>query len=85
MVSDQAAFFQSVEDRLLDHGQEAYIVSVHLLKTTMAIRSLAAAPEAGDGADLAVAALNRMLNSPIRRRMVRRTARQALRFVAVDI
>ena len=85
MVSDQAAFFRSVEERLLDHGQEAYIVSVHLLKTTMAIRALAAAPEAGDGANLAVAALNRMLNSPIRRRMVRRTARQALRFVAVDI
>ena len=85
MVGDQAAFFRSVEDRLLDHGQEAYIVSVHLLKTTMAIRALADAPEAGNGADLAVAALNRMLNSPIRRRMVRRTARQALRFVAVDI
>ena len=85
MVSRPEPFFRSVEDRLLDHGQEAYIVSVHMLKTTMAIRALSDAPEAGDSASLSVAALNRMLNSPIRRRMVRRTARQALRFVAVDV
>jgi len=32
-----------------------------------------------------LAALNRLLQSPLRRKMVRRTARQAMRFVKLDI
>ena len=38
-----------------------------------------------DSAPDIIAALNRLLHSPIRTKMVRRTARQAMRFVATDV
>ncbi len=84
-VADPDAFFAGVEGTLLDHGQDRYIVSVHLLKTTMAVRNLLASQEAGRSGELALAALNRLLHSPLRRKTVRRTARQAMRFVEIDI
>ncbi len=84
-VADRAAFLSDVGARLLDHGQDEYIVSVHLLKTAEAVRCLALSGEAGLAADVALAALNRLLHSPVRRKMVRRTARQAMRFVAIDV
>ena len=84
-VADPDAFFAEIERTLLDHGQDRYIVSVHLLKTAMAVRTLRAAPETGRSGELALAALNRLLQSPLRRKMVRRTARQAMRFVEIDI
>ena len=85
MVSDRDAFFAEAEGRLLDHGQDRYIVSVHLLKTASSVRNLLASGETGRSGELALAALNRLLHSPVRRKMVRRTARQAMRFVEVDI
>ena len=84
-VTDREAFFAEVDDRLLDHGHDRYIVSVHLLKTASSVRSLLASEETGRSGELALAALNRLLHSPVRRKMVRRTARQARRFVEVDI
>ena len=84
-VADPEAFFAEVDGRLLDHGQDRYIVSVHLLKTASAVRSLLASGKAGRSGELALAALNRLLHSPVRRKMVRRTARQAMRFVETDI
>ena len=84
-VADRAGFFGDVEAKLLDHGQDEYIVSVHLLKTAEAVRFLASSREAGHAGDVALAALNRLLHSPVRRKMVRRTARQAMRFVATDV
>ncbi len=83
-VGDRSAFFEEAERRLLDHGIEAYIVSAHLVKTTMSVRSLLASGETGGAGELALAGLNRLMNSPVRRKMVRRTARQAMRFVEVD-
>ena len=84
-VTDQDAFFAQVEETLLDHHQDEYIVSVHLLKTALAVRDLVRSQEAGEAGDIAMAALNRLLHSPIRTKMVRRTARQAMRFVATDV
>ncbi|MDE0703478.1 MAG: Rieske 2Fe-2S domain-containing protein [Rhodospirillaceae bacterium] len=84
-VADPDAFFAGVERTLLDHGQDRYIVSVHLLKTALSVRSLLASGECGRSGELALAALNRLLRSPLRRKMVRRTARQAMRFVEIDI
>ena len=84
-VADPDAFFAEVARTLLDHGYDRYIVSVHLLKTALAVRNLLASPETGRSGELALAALNRLLHSPLRRKMVRRTARQAMRFVEVDI
>ena len=84
-VADPDAFFAEVARTLLDHGYDRYIVSVHLLKTASAVRNLLASQETGRSGELALAALNRLLHSPLRRKMVRRTARQAMRFVEVDI
>ena len=85
MVPDPDAFFAEVERTLFDHGHDRYIVSVHLLKTSLAVRSLLWSGETGRSGELALAALNRLLHSPLRRKMVRRTARQAMRFVETDI
>jgi nitrite reductase/ring-hydroxylating ferredoxin subunit len=84
-VSDPEAFFQEVEQTLFDHGHDEYIVSVHLVKTAQAVRNLLASQEAGSAGDIALASLNRLLASPVRRKMVRRAARQAMRFVETDI
>ena len=84
-VADPDTFFAGVKHTLLDHGQDRYIVSVHLVKTASSVRSLLASGEAGRSGELALAALNRLLHSPVRRKMVRRTARQAMRFVETDI
>ncbi|HCF72513.1 MAG TPA: hypothetical protein DES72_02045, partial [Gammaproteobacteria bacterium] len=59
--------------------------SVHLLKTIQAVQRLSVSTEAGPAGDIALAALNRLLTSPLRRKMVRRTARQAMRFIRQDI
>ena len=85
MVPDRDAFFAGVERTLFDHGHDRYIVSVHLLKTSLAVRSLLWSGETGRSGELALAALNRLLHSPVRRKMVRRTARQAMRFVETDV
>ncbi len=78
--AEGAGFFEAAAARLLDHGQPEYILSGHLLKTFMAVR--AEAPQlSGARADL-LAALNRLLNTPIKRKFTLRSARQSLDFVA---
>ena len=77
-------FFHDQVDALFDHGKEEYIVSVHLLKTLLAARE-----EVNNGSStytrqLIVAAMNRFLHSPLKRKHTRRTAHQALQFVAKD-
>jgi nitrite reductase/ring-hydroxylating ferredoxin subunit len=78
-----AGFFEAAAARLLDHGQPEYIVSAHLLKTFMAVRAEAAVLSAQPAAraDL-LAALNRLLNTPMKRKFTLRSARQSLDFVA---
>jgi len=81
-VDDPAAFRTAITARLLDHGQFEYIVACHLLKLATAVQEeIAAAPEAPWRADL-LAGLNRLLNTPIKRKFTLRTARQSLDFVA---
>ncbi len=81
-VEDPSAFFEATASGIFDHGRNEDIVSVHLLKTTLAARAEAAA-NAG-AAPILAAALNRFLNSPLKRRHVRRAARQAMSFVTLD-
>jgi len=72
---------EALLERVLDHGEAEHIVSVHLLKTTLSVRTEIA--ELGrDEARLLVAALTRFFESPIKRRQARRTAHQSLQFVA---
>ena len=81
-VEDPEAFFETTAQALLDHGQAEYIVSAHLLKTFTAVREEAlAAPDAPAAADL-LAGLNRLMNTPIKRKFTLRSARQSLEFVA---
>lgn len=84
-VYDKSQFFLEATARMLDHGESEYIASVHLLKTIQAVQRLSVSTEAGPAGDIALAALNRLLTSPLRRKMVRRTARQAMRFIRQDI
>jgi len=78
-VADPDAFFAAAIARILDHGQSENIVAVHVLKTTLAAR--AEADAAGETEGTLLAGLNRFLHSPLRRRHVRRTMRQAMTFV----
>ena len=72
---------QQLLERVLDHGQGEHIVSVHLLKTALAVREEIANLDQAD-AEILVAALTRFFDSPIKRRQARRTAYQSLQFVA---
>jgi len=85
-VDDPESQLQSLIERVLDHGQAEHIVSVHLLKTALAVRSEIAYLNRADldraDAQLLVAALTRFIESPLKRRQARRTAHQSLQFVA---
>ena len=74
---------KSLLERVLDHGQGEHIVSVHLLKTALAVREEVTDLDRGD-AEILVAALTRFFESPLKRRQARRTAYQSLQFVAKE-
>ena len=83
-VPDRRAFFAQAFHGLLDHGQAEYIVSAHLVKLLSAVHAeVEAAPAAPWVPDL-LAATNRFLHSPLKRKHAARTARQALGFVAAE-
>ena len=83
-VDDAGAFIGEAVEGLFDHGVGEFIVSVHLLKTVMATREeLRAAPPV-EVAELLAAGLNRFLHSRLKRRQVRRSVYQAMKFVAYD-
>ena len=75
--------FEGLLRRILDHGQGEYIVSVHWLKLALAVREEIHELPAKQAAYLA-AALNRFINSPLKRRQALRTAHQSLQFVAKE-
>ena len=81
LSADTGAQLRQLVERVLDHGQGEHIVSVHLLKTALAVRDEIECLEDGD-ARLLVAALARFFASPMKRRHARRTAHQSLQFVA---
>ena len=74
---------KSLTERILDHGQGEYIVSVHWLKLALAVREEMQELPTGQATYLA-AALNRFINSPLKRRQARRTAHQSIQFVAKE-
>ena len=82
-VEDMEETLQGFIEGLFSHGQRETIVSVHLLKTTLAVREEIRELDTSD-ADILVAALNRFLNSPLKLRLPRRTAHQSLQFVAKE-
>jgi len=81
-VDDPRAFLGDATRALYDHGIPEPIIACHRLKVLIALEDeLRAAPEAAWGAT-ACAAVNRYLNTPMKRHHGLRTAAQALDFVA---
>ena len=83
-VPDARAFFAEAFLELLDHGQSEYIVSAHLVKLLSAVHAEVEASPAAPWAPDLLAATNRFLHSPLKRKHTARTARQALGFVAAE-
>lgn len=81
-VNDRDAFMAREMAALYDHGVPEPIVACHRLKTLNALEDeLAAAPDA-PWADTMLAAVNRYLNTPMKRHNGLRNATQALDFIA---
>ena len=83
-VDDTGAFVARAVEGLYDHGAGEFIVSVHLLKTVLAAREELRAEPPAEVADLLAAGLNRFLHARLKRRQVRRSVYQAMKFVAHD-
>ena len=84
LVDDPLTFLEGASRRVFDHGQFEYIVSVHLVKLVVAAREEILARPDAPWAGVVAAAVNRFLNSPLKRKHTTRTARQALSFVAAE-
>ena len=83
-VEDADAFLDRAVEGLYDHGSGEFIVSVHLLKTVLAVREELRAEPPGEVGDVLAAGLHRFLNARLKRRQVRRSVYQAMKFVAYD-
>ncbi len=83
-VDDPGAFLEAQLRGLFDHGQPEFIVSCHLIKILAATEAeVAAAPDAAF-VPVLLAAVNRFLHSPLKRRHSLRAAHQALDFVGIE-
>jgi nitrite reductase/ring-hydroxylating ferredoxin subunit len=83
-VNDRDAFIVREMNALYDHGIPEPIIACHRLKVTFALEDeLAAAPDA-PWAGTMLAAVNRYLNTPIKRHHGLRTAAQALDFISKE-
>src|SRR5262249_31704248 len=81
-VDDRRAFLEEARRTLYDHGIAEPIIACHRLKVVVALEDeLRAAPDAAWD-QTACAAVNRYLNTPMKRHHGLRTAAQALDFVA---
>lgn len=83
-LADPAGFYRTSLFGLTDHGQFEFIVACHLLKLTTALEEECVDRPDVDWHGLAAAALNRFLNSPLKRKHALRTAKQALGFVRAE-
>ena len=83
-VRDVDGFFSRTVADLHDHNCDEFIVSAHLLKTVLAARTEIHANAPEEVSEYLAAAINRFLDSPLKRKQARRTAHQAMKFVAMD-
>jgi len=83
-VPDISGFFASAIDELHNHDCDEFIVSAHVLKTVLAARTEVREELSVEVSEYLAAAVNRFLNSPLKRKQARRTAHQAMKFVAMD-
>ena len=71
-------------ERVLDHEEDEFIVSVHRLKTLLAARQLMDVDLSQATSERVLAGVNRYLHCSTRLKQVRRTVYQAMQFVAKD-
>ena len=83
-VEDTAVFLDDAIQSLFDHGRDDFIVSVHLLKTVFAVREEVRSGLEFNAEATMLAALNRFLHEPLKRKQARRTAAQSISFVGRD-
>ncbi len=83
-VADRAAFDAACLAQVLDHGEDQYIQSAHLVKTWLAAGEEIDAGLPADAKALTMAAVNRYFRGPRKRKHVRRTAHQSLAFVGLE-
>ncbi len=83
-VGEPAVFLESRLRSLFDHGQPEFIVSSHLMKILAATEAEVAAAPDGAFVPVLLAAVNRFLASPLKRRHGLRAARQALDFIEIE-
>ena len=83
-VDDRDSFYAGCIAKIADHGEDRYILAAHFLKTFLAVREEVAAGLPAEIEAPVLASLNRFLNAPLKRKHVRRTAHQALDFVAME-
>ncbi|MCR9255352.1 MAG: Rieske (2Fe-2S) protein [Alphaproteobacteria bacterium] len=74
-------WYPALLESMIDHGQDAFIVAAHVIKTPTAAEALR---RQGFGSPILAHGVNRFLAGPLDLRQVRRTAKQALAFVALD-
>lgn len=83
-VAEPVEFLDTALAGLLNHEQFEYIVAIHHVKLLSAVKvELAAAPQAPWGPVL-LAAINRFLHEPLRRKHPLRVANQAMGFVGAE-
>jgi hypothetical protein len=68
----------------MDHGEPEYIHSAHLLKTFLAAREEVDTGVSAETAAILQASVSRYFAEPLKRKHARRTAHQALDFVALE-
>lgn len=81
-VADPQTFLADSRRALFDHGQFEYVVAAHLVKLVQAMTEEHRARPQAPWLPLGLAAVNRFLRSPLKRKHALRTARQAIAFVA---
>ena len=80
-VSDSEEFFRNAFYKILDHGEPFYIYPAHYLKFTCAVQQEVRLKPSASWVPTLLAACNRFLNEPIKRKHVRRTIMQSRAFV----
>ncbi len=80
-VEDPDAFLDGILTGMIDHDEPLYIYPAHVLKLATAVREEIALRPDAPFVPVLLAALNRFVNEPMKRKHPRRVARQALSFV----
>ena len=83
-VSESEPFIGDVLDGMLDHDEPLYIFPAHTLKLATAIREELVQKPNANWKGVALAALNRFVNEPVKRKHMRRVVTQASKFVELE-